>query len=100
MESGSLPEIALGLGERWKSLILGQVGDANIKVIKMGGEGIPDEFHTDFDELLVVIEGEMQLIVEGKTTRLQAGDFYLIPKYAIHRVPPGSYGTLLLIDRE
>jgi len=100
VESGSLPKVALGLADVWKSLLIGQVGEAKIKVIKMGGQGIPPEFHPDFDELVVVIEGEMPLIVEGRTTVLRTGDFYLIPKHAIHSVPPGSHGTLLLIDQE
>ncbi|TCW08615.1 mannose-6-phosphate isomerase-like protein (cupin superfamily) [Raoultella sp. BIGb0138] len=99
MNTGSLAKIALELPEVWQSLILGKVGGANIKLIKMGGPGIPDESHADFDELLVVIEGEMALIVDGQAVILKAGDFYLIPKGASHRVPPGSHGTLLLIDR-
>lgn len=100
MSTGSLAEIALKLPDVWKSQILGNVGNANIKLIKMGGQGIPDESHSGFDELLVVIEGEMPLIVDGKSLRLKAGDFFLIPKGAIHSVPAGSYGTLLLIDKE
>lgn len=66
----------------------------------MGGEGIPDEFHTGFEELLVVIEGQMTLVMDDKTFLLEAGDYYLVPKEAVHGVLPGSHGTLLLIDAE
>jgi len=100
VRTGSLPEIALNLPDVWTSQRLGSVGSANIKLIRMGGQGIPDESHSGFDELLVVIEGEMPLIVDGKSLLLKTGEFFLIPKGAIHSVPPGSYGTLLLIDRE
>lgn len=100
MSHGNLTTLAADLPAVWRSTVLGSVGNANIKLIKMGGEGIPEESHAEFDELLVVIEGEMQLIVGERTLFLNAGDYYLIPAGAPHRVPPGSYGTLLLVDRE
>jgi mannose-6-phosphate isomerase-like protein (cupin superfamily) len=100
MSTGSLTTLAGALSDVWRSRLLGQVGQANIKLIKMGGEGIPDEFHTGFEELLVVIEGQMTLVVDDKTFSLEAGDYYLVPKEAVHRVLPGSHGTLLLIDAE
>lgn len=100
MSHGNLATLATDLPAVWRSTLLGSVGNANIKLIKMGGEGIPEESHTEFDELLVVIDGEMPLIVGDKTVFLRAGDYYLIPAGTTHRVPPGSYGTLLLVDRE
>lgn len=100
MNSGSLTQMAFELTDIWKSQVLGKIGGANIKLIKMGGEGIPVESHAGFDELLVVIEGEMDLQVGRETIRLKSGDFYLIPVGAEHRVLPGSHGTLLLVDRE
>jgi mannose-6-phosphate isomerase-like protein (cupin superfamily) len=100
MSTGSLTTLAGALSDVWRSRLLGQVGQANIKLIKMGGEGIPDESHTGFEELLVVIEGQMTLVVDDKTFSLEAGDYYLVPKEAVHRVLPGSHGTLLLIDEE
>lgn len=100
MNSGLLTQMAFELPDIWKSQVLGKIGGANIKLIKMGGEGIPVESHAGFDELLVVIEGEMDLQVGRETIRLKSGDFYLIPAGAEHRVLPGSHGTLLLVDRE
>ncbi|WP_235212906.1 cupin domain-containing protein [Cedecea neteri] len=100
MSTGSLTTLAGALSDVWRSRLLGQVGQANIKLIKMGGEGIPDESHIGFEELLVVIEGQMTLVVDDKTFSLEAGDYYLVPKEAVHRVLPGSHGTLLLIDAE
>ncbi|WNJ77440.1 cupin domain-containing protein [Cedecea neteri] len=100
MSTGSLPTLAGTLSDIWRSRLLGQVGRANIKLIKMGGEGIPNESHAGFAELLVVIEGQMTLVVNEKTFTLDAGDYYLVPKEAVHRVLPGSHGTLLLIDEE
>ncbi|MDR3432142.1 MAG: cupin domain-containing protein [Rouxiella aceris] len=98
MEQGSVFSIAANLAQVWKSQSLGLVGNANIKILKMGGEGIPPEVHEDFDEMLIVLEGELPLIVEDKSLHLLTGDYCLVPKGHQHYVPAGSFGTLLLID--
>ncbi|MCS3430011.1 cupin domain-containing protein [Klebsiella sp. BIGb0407] len=100
MSTGNLSLLAQAFPEVWQSRRLGEVGNAAIKLIKMGGEGIPDEHHAEFDELLVVIEGEMELVIDEHAVQLKTGDYYLIPRGAIHRVSPGSHGTLLLVDAD
>ena len=100
MSTGNLSLLAQAFPEVWQSRRLGEVGNAAIKLIKMGGEGIPDEYHSEFDELLVVIDGEMELIVDEQVIVLKTGDYYLIPRGAVHRVSPGSYGSLLLVDAD
>ncbi|MEH0884834.1 cupin domain-containing protein [Enterobacter sp. UNJFSC 003] len=98
MKNGSIFNVAAGLPKIWQSQILGQVGDASIKVIRMGGEGIAPEVHEHFDELLLVIEGTLPLVVDGEQFTLDVGDYYFVPRGAWHQVPPGSVGTLLLVD--
>jgi hypothetical protein len=41
MKKSSIFSVVEGLPQLWQSRILGQVGDASIKVIRMGGEGSP-----------------------------------------------------------
>lgn len=94
----SITDAVENLPEVWRSHILGTVGNANIKVIKMGGEGIPPEVHADFDELLLVLDGELPLVVDGLQFTLKAGEYYFVPKGAWHSVPAGSFGVLLLVD--
>jgi mannose-6-phosphate isomerase-like protein (cupin superfamily) len=100
VKKGSLFAVAENLQQVWKSQLLGAVGDAKVKVLKMGGDGIPPETHADFDEMLIVLEGELPLVVDGVRHHLVAGDFFLIPKGQSHHVPAGSAGTLLIIDRQ
>ena len=100
MSTGNLSLLAQKIPEVWRSRRLAVVGNASIKLIRMGGEGIPDECHPEFDELLVVIEGEMELVVDQQVVRLKTGDYYAIPRGAIHRVSAASYGTLLLVDTD
>ncbi|WP_246856798.1 cupin domain-containing protein [Brenneria corticis] len=100
MRAKSLTLEASSLPETWKSRILGVIGQANIKLIRMDKGGIPAERHDDFAEALILIEGNLQLDVEGQLIEMKSGDYYLIPRGKTHRVLPGSDGTLLLIDAQ
>ncbi|MDK9356596.1 cupin domain-containing protein [Lelliottia sp. V106_10] len=94
----SIAGVVANLPEIWRSRVLGTVGNASIKVIKMGGEGIPSEVHDDFDELLLVLDGELPLVVAGEQFTLQTGEYCFVPRGASHSVPEGSFGVLLLVD--
>jgi len=91
---------AAALPDVWRSTIISKIGQANVKLIRMGGEGIPDEVHEHFSELLVVIDGQMDLEVDGQVVALKSGDYFVIPPGSPHRVLPGSSGTLLLVDAD
>ncbi|WP_455820780.1 cupin domain-containing protein [Pseudomonas cerasi] len=98
--AASLLTGAAALPDEWRSVIISQIGQANVKLIRMGGEGIPDEVHEHFAELLVVIDGQMDLAVDGQVVALKSGDYFVIPPGSPHRVLPGSSGTLLLVDAD
>ena len=38
----------------------------------------------DFDEYIVVVQGQYTILMEGKSIKLNAGDEYLIPKGVLH----------------
>jgi quercetin dioxygenase-like cupin family protein len=44
------------------------------------------DFVHDEDELLMLVEGDLELEIEGRVKRLQAGDEVLIPAGAMHTV--------------
>ncbi|WP_277964243.1 cupin domain-containing protein [Pseudomonas sp. RIT-To-2] len=94
----NLVEQAQRLPHAWRSRILGRTGGAQLKVIRMDEAGIELESHEAFDEALLVIEGHLQLEIEGEVIEMGPGDFHLIPSGQRHRVLPGSQGTLFLID--
>jgi quercetin dioxygenase-like cupin family protein len=48
------------------------------------GVGIPPHIHTKEDEIFRVIEGEIEIMVDGKTTVLKAGDTAFAPKNIPH----------------
>lgn len=96
----NLVEEAALLPHAWRSRILGTTAGANFKVIRMDEKGIPYESHSEFDEALLLIEGQMSLEIEGDVIEMRAGDFHVVPAGKQHRVLKGSYGTLFLVDAQ
>ena len=58
----------------------------------------PDETH-DFDEALLVLDGQMNLDLQGRRVQVAAGEVYIVPAGVPHAVAEGSHGTLVIIDR-
>ncbi|QGU88495.1 cupin domain-containing protein [Erwinia sorbitola] len=100
LQATSLLTSAAALPQMWQSAIISKTGQANIKLIRMGGDGIPEEVHKGFSELLVVIAGQMELEIAGEIVALKSGEYIVIPPGSPHRVLPGSSGTLLLVDAD
>lgn len=48
------------------------------------GVGIPPHIHTKEDEVFRVIKGQVEIMVDGKTTLLEAGDTAFAPKNIPH----------------
>ena len=98
MRSINLPNQAAELATTWQSAIIGQAAGANVKVLRMDGSVYPDEVH-DFDEALLVIDGQMNLDIAGAITAVRAGEIFIVPAGIAHGVAAGSHGTLVIIDR-
>lgn len=96
----NLVEEAALLPDAWRSRILGTTGGANLKVIRMDTNGIPYETHSEFNEALLLVDGQMSLEVEGDVIVMRAGDLHVVPAGKRHRVLQGSYGTLFLVDAQ
>ncbi|KKO57381.1 cupin domain protein [Serratia ureilytica] len=67
-----LNQQAAELPEAWRSAVLGRVGAANIKVLRMDARSIADEVH-DYSEGLLVISGHLRLQVAGEEVVVRAG---------------------------
>ena len=48
------------------------------------GSGIPPHVHTKEDEIFRVMQGEVEIMVDGKTTTLKKGDMAFAPKNLVH----------------
>ncbi|WP_394373567.1 hypothetical protein [Phytobacter ursingii] len=65
---------AHALTEAWHSIVLGRIGTANLKVLRMDERSVTEEVHT-YDEGLLVIDGRLELRVEGKKSLLRLASF-------------------------
>ncbi|KVG58577.1 cupin domain-containing protein [Burkholderia territorii] len=89
--------VAAAQAVAWNSTIVGEVGPARIKVLRMDAQPYEAEVH-DYNEGLLVLEGRLMLEVEGETVIVEAGQMYLAIAGTHHAVLPGSAGTLAIID--
>lgn len=92
-----LTALAADLPQAWRSRVLGRVGSANIKVLRMDQQAIADEVH-DYHEGLLVISGQLRLEVQGEAITVNAGQLYQAAAGVPHRVLAGSHGTLVIFD--
>jgi quercetin dioxygenase-like cupin family protein len=92
-----LTDTARQLPEAWSSRVLAQFGGANLKLLRMDAGTYPEECH-DYDEGLLVLDGEMVLQIGGQDICVRAGEIYVVPAGVAHGVGAGSRGTLLILD--
>ncbi|MFD7540230.1 cupin domain-containing protein [Streptomyces sp. NPDC059819] len=97
MSAVNLAEMAAGLPEAWSSRRLGMVGAACVKVLRMDGQPVEEERH-GATEALLVLDGRLELEVEGLSVSVQAGEVFLVAAEAAHAVRPGSWGTLVIVE--
>ncbi|MEV4560341.1 cupin domain-containing protein [Kitasatospora sp. NPDC049285] len=93
----NLPETATGLPEAWSSLPLGRVGAACVKVLRMDEMPLAEESHAAAEALLV-LDGRLELVVDGAPVPVQAGELFIVPAGTTHAVGPGSRGTLVIVE--
>jgi len=89
--------LAGDLATTWRSSVVGEVGSAKIKVLRMDEQSYGEETH-DYNEGLLVVEGKLFLQVARETVTVETGQMYLALAGIPHAVLPGSYGTLVIID--
>ncbi|AAY94132.1 cupin [Pseudomonas protegens] len=93
----SFEQLSRQLPAPWQSTLVGQVGPARIKVLRMDGQPYPEETH-DFNEGLLVTQGCLHLGIGQAVVEVATGQMYLVEAGQAHSVLPGSHGTLVIID--
>lgn len=98
MKPVNLTQEVRAISHPWMSKIVGAAAGANVKILRMDASSYPNEVHR-FAEALLVLEGHMNLEIEGKTVCVQAGEVFIVPAGQPHAVAAGSQGTLVIIDQ-
>ncbi len=88
---------AATLPETWRSSVLAPLGASRFKLLRMDAAAYPAETH-DYDEALLVVDGEMRLTLDAGEMIVRAGEVVIMPAGVPHAVAPGSRGTLVIID--
>jgi quercetin dioxygenase-like cupin family protein len=81
----------------WRSQLLGRVGSARLKLLRMDQAPYAEDVH-DFTEALLVLDGALRLRIGGALRVVAAGQLCLVPAGVPHAVDEGSAGTLLIMD--
>ncbi|WFB08817.1 cupin domain-containing protein [Streptomyces sp. LX-29] len=81
----------------WRSTILGEVGGASLKVLRMDAMPVEEESHPT-PEALLVLDGRLELDVAGRPVSVGPGELYVVPAGTPHAVRPGSRGTLVIVE--
>ncbi len=92
-----LAAVAAALPAAWSSRLLGQVGGAAVKVLRMDGRTLDTEHHPTAEALLV-LDGRLELVVDGAESTVGPGGLAWVPAGARHAVRPGSHGTLVIVE--
>ncbi|MFF9788870.1 cupin domain-containing protein [Streptomyces nigrescens] len=93
----NLVRAAAALPDAWSSRPLGEVGTACVKVLRMDELPVEDETHGT-SEVLIVLDGRLQLSVEDAKVTVGQGEMYVVKAGVRHAVRPGSRGTLVIME--
>lgn len=69
--------------EYWQPKIVGELNGQYVKLAKLKGEFIWHR-HEDEDELFMVIKGQLTIRLRGDEIKLEAGQFFIIPRGVEH----------------
>jgi len=97
MNKLNVKDIASEIPTAWVSRVLGEVGPARIKVLRMDALPYGEENHK-YNEVLFVLDGKMELFIEGKPVTVGSGELVMVEADTTHSVLRGSFGTLMIID--
>ncbi|MFF1902651.1 cupin domain-containing protein [Kitasatospora sp. NPDC058218] len=97
MNRFDVPATAAVLPQAWRSRVLGRVGTAAVKVLRMDGLPLEEERH-EHAEALLVFDGRLHLLVAGADVPLGPGELYVVAAGVPHAVAAGSRGTLVIVE--
>ncbi|MFI5806221.1 cupin domain-containing protein [Streptomyces sp. NPDC051561] len=97
MTAVNLTETAANLPAAWSSRGLGTVGAACVKVLRMDELPVAEERH-GAAEALLVLEGRLELEVDGMPVSVRAGELFMVAAGTPHAVRPGSRGALVIVE--
>ncbi len=98
MKPVNLAEKLALFSTHWDPHVVADYNDNDVMVVKFVGE-YPFHKHDTTDDFFYVLEGEMQMDIEGEAARtVRAGELFVVPKGVVHRPRAENEVTVLLIE--
>ena len=83
--------------EHWSPKVIAEMNDYQFKLVKIEGEFVWHD-HPDTDEVLIVIEGTMQIEFEDRTIELNEGEMLVVPKGVRHKPYAEEECKVMLVE--
>ncbi|MPV85192.1 cupin domain-containing protein [Ostreibacterium oceani] len=98
MKSINLAEKLACFSTHWDPHVVSDYNDNDVMVVKFIGE-YPFHKHDTTDDFFYVLEGEMQIDIEGGPSHtVKAGELFVVPKGVVHRPRAENEVKVLLIE--
>jgi mannose-6-phosphate isomerase-like protein (cupin superfamily) len=94
----NLSEKAALLTELWSPRVVGEVDDSYVKIAKVKGEFTWHDHQED--EFFLVLDGQLEIQLEGHTVTLNTGEFYVVPKGVSHSPVARETCTVMLFEKK
>lgn len=98
MKTLNLAEKLAKFSSHWDPHVIADYNENEVMVVKFQGE-FPFHKHDDTDDFFLVLEGEMEMDIEGEAPRtVTAGEMFIVPKGVVHRPRAAQEVKVLLIE--
>jgi mannose-6-phosphate isomerase-like protein (cupin superfamily) len=98
MKTLNLAEKLAQFSSHWDPHVIADYNDNEVMVVKFQGE-FPLHKHDDTDDFFLVLDGEMEMEIEGEAPHVvKAGEMFIVPKGVVHRPRAKEECKVLLIE--
>jgi mannose-6-phosphate isomerase-like protein (cupin superfamily) len=94
----NLDEKVNQFSSHWNPHVIADYNDNDVMVVRFIGE-YPFHKHDTTDDFFYVLEGEIEMDIEGELPRtVKAGELFIVPKGVVHRPRAKNEVKVLLIE--
>jgi mannose-6-phosphate isomerase-like protein (cupin superfamily) len=97
-EAVNLDEKFATFSEHWAPRLVATYNGNDVRIVKVEGEFVWHA-HADTDDFFLVLEGELDIELRGRTVTLGPGELYVVPRGVEHR-PVARRGEVRMINIE
>ena len=97
METINLAEKLAPFSSHWDPHIVADYNGNDVMVVKFQGE-FPFHVHPETDDFFLVLDGELEMDLEGQSHTVKAGELFIVPKGVTHRPGAENECKVLLIE--